>query len=110
MENLLLSSFSVLQRVSGIFRADFQRNRRCIFYRRSHCRERRIHHRRENLRYLHSSQHIVDFQPKDVLSRPNQLQKNRQRKKYSDDFVESQLEKYQKRVEELKNWIKDEQL
>ena len=26
-------------------------------------------------------------------------------RKYSDDFVESQLEKYQKRVEELKNWI-----
>ena len=27
-------------------------------------------------------------------------------RKYSDDFVESQLEKYQQRVEELKNWIK----
>ena len=26
-------------------------------------------------------------------------------RKYSDDFVESQLEKYQKRVEELKNGI-----
>lgn len=28
-------------------------------------------------------------------------------RKYSDDFVESQLEKYQKRVEELENWIKE---
>lgn len=27
--------------------------------------------------------------------------------KYSDDFVESQLEKYQKRVEELKKWIEE---
>lgn len=29
-------------------------------------------------------------------------------RKYSDDFVESQLDKYNKRVEELKNWIKEE--
>ena len=28
-------------------------------------------------------------------------------RKYSDDFVESQLEKYQKRVEELKKWIQN---
>lgn len=30
-------------------------------------------------------------------------------RKYSDDFVESQLEKYSNRVEELKKWIEDEQ-
>lgn len=29
-------------------------------------------------------------------------------RKYSDDFIESQLEKYTKRVEELKNWIENE--
>jgi len=29
-------------------------------------------------------------------------------RKYSDDFIESQFEKYRKRVEELKNWIKIE--
>lgn len=29
-------------------------------------------------------------------------------RKYSDDFVESQLEKYTKRIEELKKWIFDE--
>lgn len=27
-------------------------------------------------------------------------------RKYSDDFVESQLEKYQKRVQEIEKWIK----
>ncbi|MBP5644010.1 MAG: hypothetical protein J6X10_07285 [Bacteroidales bacterium] len=31
-------------------------------------------------------------------------------RKYSDDFVESQLEKYKNRVEELKKWIDNEQL
>lgn len=30
-------------------------------------------------------------------------------RKYSDDFVESQLEKYKNRVEELKKWIDNEQ-
>ena len=29
-------------------------------------------------------------------------------RKYSDDFVESQLEKYTQRVKQLENWIKEE--
>ena len=81
--SIRLSNFSILQHVVGIFPVDFQRNRRCIFGRRNHFHGRRIRHRITKTKHLRSFQHIVDFQPKDVLDRPNQLQKSHLKKKYN---------------------------
>ena len=80
---LLLSSFRVVLLSGCIFPADFQQNHRCICGHKSHFHGRCNRHRKANLKHLHNSRRTADFRPKDVSNRPNRLQKNRRKKKYS---------------------------
>ena len=58
----------------------------------------------ENRRYLENYTDVLgSLEDDDYVARGNGFCE----RKYSDDFIESQIEKYEKRVKEIEGWIKE---
>ena len=58
----------------------------------------------ENRRYLENYTDVLgSLEDDDYVARGNGFCD----RKYSDDFIESQIEKYEKRVKEIEGWIKE---